>query len=113
MLVGYVAPGGLLMEQSQRVAYRHLLYQAMLDIRGLEGLKAEQSDVGDVVRQANHAGAIAYWLHNLALASAQDFSSFDEGAFWTQHARLIERYPGAADHYREVFDRILGKPGGP
>jgi hypothetical protein len=101
------------MEQLHRVAYRHLLYQAMLDIRGLEWLKAESSDVGDVVRQANHAGAIAYWLHNLALASAQDFASFDEDAFWAQHVRLTERYPGAADHYREVFDRVVGNRGGP
>src|SRR4051812_42736635 len=101
------------MEQSHRVAYRHLLYQAMLDIRGLEGLKADPSGMGDVVRQANHAGAIAYWLHNLALASAQDFASFNEDAFWSQHARLRERYPGTADHYREVFDCVLGKRGGP
>lgn len=100
------------MEQSRRVAYRHLLYQAMLDIRGLEWLKAEPSDMGDVVQQANRAGAIAYWLHNLALASAQDFASFDEDAFWSQHVRLMERYPGVADHYREVFDREMGKHGG-
>jgi hypothetical protein len=95
------------MEQTHKVAYRHLLYQAMLDIRGLEWLRAESSDIGDIVREANDAGAIAYWLHNLALASAQDFASFDEDRFWRQHARLTERYPGAAEHYREVFDREL------
>jgi hypothetical protein len=102
------------MEHSRKAAYRHLLYQAMLDIRGLEWLTTESSAVQDVVRQANEAGAVAFWLHNLALASAQDFPSFDEEAFWSQHARLVERYPGAADHYREVFDRIVadGAAGG-
>ena|SRR5688572_22805176 len=95
------------MDHSRKVAYRHLLYQAMLDIRGLEWLRSDSPDVHDVVRPANEAGALAYWLHNLALASAQDFPSFNEEAFWSQHARLIERYPGAADHYREIFDRTV------
>jgi hypothetical protein len=95
------------MEDSRKAAYRHLLYEAMLHIRGLEWLRNETSDVEDVVRQANEAGALAYWLHNLALASAQDFPSFNEEAFWSQHARLVERYPGAADHYREFFDRMV------
>jgi hypothetical protein len=103
------------MEHAKKVAYRYLLYQAMLDIRTLERpaldakLVIAESSVSRIIRDANEAGAIAYWLHNLALASAHDFHSFDESGFWSQHTQLFERYPGIADHYRPLFDRMVAE----
>jgi hypothetical protein len=103
------------MEHAYRVAYRYLLYQAMLDIRTLERptLNAKpaiaEAAVVSIIREANEAGAIAYWLHNLALASAHDFDSFNESGFWSQHAKLLERYPGIANHYRPLFDRVVAE----
>jgi hypothetical protein len=103
------------MEHAHKVAYRYLLYQAMLDIRTLErpALSAEvaiaEATLSSIIRDANEAGAIAYWLHNLALASAHDFDSFDERGFWSQHKRLLERYPGIAGHYKPLFDRMVAE----
>jgi hypothetical protein len=68
-----------------------------------------ESSVSRIIRAANEAGAIACWLHNLALASAHDFHSFDESGFWSQHTALLERYPGIAGHYRPLFDRMVAE----
>jgi len=73
------------MTSTQKSAYRYLLYLAMLDIRIYCQSRGEPSADPAVRERQYHssriAGAIADWLHNLALAAADDFERFDEDAF--------------------------------
>lgn len=51
------------------------------------------------------AGPVAYQLHNLALASANDFSDFDEKLFWNSLDAFNQRNPDTqVFYYRKVFD---------
>jgi hypothetical protein len=38
------------------------------------------------------AGAIADWLHNLAMFSARDFRGFDEQLFWKEFETICAHY---------------------
>ncbi len=54
------------------------------------------------------AGAIADWLHNLAMYSSMDFAQFDEQWFWKEHAALCRRFPSEnLERYWEIFDAYL------
>jgi hypothetical protein len=100
------------MTPQQKSAYRYLLYVAMLDIRTYCQWSSDESDDPKVWREqyrsARFAGGIAYWLHNLALAAADDFDGFNEDAFWMQHVFFCKRFPQAGlERYRTQFDQRL------
>lgn len=97
------------MDDRTKAAYRHVLYVAVLAIRGYCPLEFKQSWSPLAwrrrYRQARLAGAVADWLHNLAHFSAVDFAAFDEHWFWRDHANLCRRFPAdRLERYREVFD---------
>jgi hypothetical protein len=57
-------------------------------------------------RRVRTAGAIAEWLHNLALYSALDFDGFNEEWFWQGYQWLLGQYPEAGlERYRAEFER--------
>lgn len=103
------------MEDSRKNAYRYLLYQAMLDLRGLSGFRrprpwyqrfnpwARRRDV----RRVRRAAAVADWLHNLADYARRDFDRFDEETFWLGYDTLRRDHPDPRNCYREAFDLAL------
>lgn len=58
------------------------------------------------LRRASRAGAVADWLHNLAMYAADDFEGFREDWFWQHYERMVERHGDRWD-YRGLFDRHL------
>jgi hypothetical protein len=103
-------------EERRKNAYRWLLYQAMLDIRSLAWLDRNwlNSWIPHYRRQELHrvqfAGAVADWLHNLALFSVTDFSHFNEEWFWRDFEGLRVRYPEfQLERYRLAFDDRIAK----
>ena len=78
------------MTNKEERAYKNLLYVATLDIRILCESRSKPSLNPQVWRQqyldSITAGSIADWLHNLALAVAEDrMDDFDTGQFWRSH----------------------------
>ncbi len=54
------------------------------------------------------AGEVAYWLHNLALFSATEFSGFDETAFWLESKRLEMFFPDEGmDGFQKNFSYAI------
>src|SRR5262249_37552338 len=95
---------------------RWLLYQAMLDIRPLRWLgRGWRQRINPFCwwsqsRQVRRAGAIADWLHNLAIYSALDFERFDEERFWEDYRWFLENHPGEGlEGYRSEFQRRATK----
>ena len=87
------------MDEQRQHAYRYLLYWAMLEIRPLGWLcwgwfrgwnpfywRREG-------RRIRCAGAIADWLHNLALFSSLNFEGFSEEWFWRDF-EWVRKLPG-------------------
>jgi hypothetical protein len=65
------------------------------------------------MRRINRAGAVADWLHNLALFSALELVGFDEERFWHDYRWLSELYPEIELlGYRAEFERELGESSG-
>ena len=99
------------MTPAQKSAYRYLLYIAMLDIRIYCQSRSEPSQDPAIWKSqydtSRIAGGIADWLHNLALAAADDFEKFNEEAFWNTHAHFCRRFPGELERYRTQFDQRL------
>jgi hypothetical protein len=97
-------------DERRKRAYRHLLYQAMLDIRPL-GWYRFWTPLG-WWRQRQHivrAGVIADWLHNLAQHSAYNFEHFDEARFWHDFDYALRRCPNSGlERYRERFEAMTG-----
>ena len=100
------------MNEQRKVAYRILLYCAMLDIRLVQWLGNRGWRAWSPVhwrreaRQVRWAGAIADWLHNLAWCSAHDFQGFNEEWFWRDYETTQSRYPEfGMEHYREQFEQ--------
>jgi hypothetical protein len=94
----------VIMDEKRKAAYRSILYQFLLDVRNTPTpLHDEQA-----VRIGRYAGPVAYQLHNLALASVQDFVGFDEAAFWLSIDAFNSRNPSTdVSHYRRVFEYEL------
>jgi hypothetical protein len=93
------------MDERRKSAYRYLLYWAMLEIRPIAWprLRNPFRRPGEV-RRIRRAGALADWLHNLALFSSLDFSRFDEEWFWKDGRSLEARYPGLdLERYNRLF----------
>ena len=98
--------------EERKAAYRHLLYVAMLDIRGRCQSRGKPSRSPWVWYRSyfssRTAGAIADWLHNLAKTSSNDFAEFSEDWFWKQHADYCAWFPQEGlERYREIFDEYL------
>ncbi len=57
-------------------------------------------------RQSRAAGAVADWLHNLAIYSANGFQTFDEQWFWKEYEGLSADFPQTDfKHYRHAYER--------
>src|SRR5687767_8111029 len=57
-------------------------------------------------RRVRWAGAIANWLHNLALYSSHDFLGFNEEWFWRDFESVRLQFPEfGMDRYREMFEQ--------
>jgi hypothetical protein len=106
------------LSESERIAYRSLLYDAMLDIRNLCQPRGRESWNPLVWRrlylQGRVAGAIADWLHNLAQYAATDFSSFDTDWFWCEYDAICKQFStqvgaGKWMDYRNRFETYLAK----
>lgn len=100
------------MDERRQHAYRWLLYWAMLDIRPLRwdggGWRQRLNPFGwwSCSRQVRCAGALAEWLHNLALYSSVHFAQFDEDKFWRDYQWLLDKNPGCGlERYRSEFER--------
>src|SRR5439155_19371498 len=97
-------------------AYRYLLYWAMLDIRALQGLGRGWRSWSPLhwrreARRAQCAGAVANWLHNLALHSSVGFQRFNEEWFWRGYEAVRARVPEfGLESYREMFERHASPP---
>jgi hypothetical protein len=97
------------MDKHHKYAYRYLLYWATLDIRSIHWLTFRNPfRWRSNIQRVRQAGAIADWLHNLALFSALDFERFDENQFWRDGRVLKEHFP-AFDLacYQQLFERQM------
>jgi hypothetical protein len=106
------------LSDAERKAYRNLLYEAMLDIRNLCQPRGKESFNPIVWRrqymQGRIAGALADWLHNLALIATVDFRSLDAEGFWREYDGVCRRYSdvvgnGKLMDYRHRYERHLAK----
>lgn len=106
------------MDPQRKYAYRYLLYSATLDIRPLawlpQGLFRARSWNPRAWRQdrqrVRFAGAVADWMHNLALYSAVEFAGFNEEWFWRDFHRLAREFPDfVPERYRQLFDQAVGE----
>ena len=111
---------GTELAEPRRHAYRVLLYAATLDTRSLTWFRHRGLRwlLPLVTAQETHrirlAGALAYWLHNLAMFSAVNFAGFDEDAFWSGLKIVARDFPDEAARYRQVFARAeAASPNGP
>jgi hypothetical protein len=100
------------MDEQRKRAYRYLLYWAMLDIRSLQwiGWRGWRSwnpfHWRWELRRVRRSGAVADWLHNLALYSSFDFQGFDEERFWRDFERFRALFTdGGLEEYRTVFEQ--------
>ena len=106
------------MDERRKHAYRYLLYWAMLEIRLLGGLGWGWLRAWNPFywrqqgRRIRCAGAIADWLHNLALFSALNFQGFNEEWFWRELESFRALYPEfRLERYRTLFDqRVSAAP---
>src|SRR5688572_1735158 len=100
------------MDDARKHAYRFLLYWAMLDIRHVQWITYRPFRLLNPLilrrelRRASRAGAIADWMHNLAVYSAHDFDGFNEQWFWEEYEGLAGRVPEVAA-YRTIFERRI------
>jgi hypothetical protein len=97
-------------QEQRKHAYRWLLHWAMLDIRPLQWFGGRGWRSWNPLfwrresRRVQYAGAVANWLHNLALYSSFDFEGFDEVCFWRDFESVRSRFPEfGLEHYRELF----------
>jgi hypothetical protein len=93
------------MDAKRKAAYRSILYQFLLDVRTVP---VPLLDDEQAVGIGRYAGPVAYQLHNLALASVQDFVGFNEATFWLSIDAFNSRNPSTEiSHYKRVFEREL------
>jgi hypothetical protein len=63
------------------------------------------TDDDHAIRISRYAGPVAYQLHNLTLASVQDFAGFDAAAFWLGIDAFNACNPDShISHYRKIFE---------
>lgn len=100
------------MNEGRKRAYRSLVYRAMLDIRtqfrwGQVSWNPRQ--IWTQYQRSRRVGALANWLHNLALYSQDDFQGFREDWFWEEYERFKTRFPERRTDYKQLFEDELKK----
>ena len=99
------------LDDEQKNAYRYLIYRAMLEIRRIQWITHSPIRLLNPfalwrkLSGASRAGAIANWMHNLALASSKDFMDFNEEWFWKECDGYYREF--RISYYRDVFDQRL------
>lgn len=109
--------GRTAVDEQRKRAYRYLLYWAMLDIRAVQWLGRRSWRAWSPLywrrelRRVQYAGAVADWLHNLALYSSVNFQGFNEDWFWRDFETVRSRYSefGLA-HYQDLFEQHADQP---
>ena len=103
------------MNEIRKNAYRYLLYQFLIEIRTVPIPPNTQESSAtyneSLAKHHYYAGAVAYQLHNFALASANNFKDFSEAHFWAGLEHFSESNPEIPIHarYRKVFERRLAE----
>ena len=93
------------MDDKRKAAYRGILYNFLLSIRSGP---MPLTDDKRASKLGKFAGPTAYQLHNLALASVNDFIGFDETQFWRSLDAFDNRNPDTQMAYlRTQFERDL------
>jgi hypothetical protein len=93
------------MNDIHKAAYRGILYNFLLSIRTVS---TPLTDDEQATKLGKFAGPIAYQLHNLALASVNDFAGFDEAQFWHSMDAFNSHNPDTQLTYlRTQFERDL------
>jgi hypothetical protein len=102
------------MEENKKNAYRYLLYHFLLEIRTVPTpAQSRTESPTELTYHSYYAGAVAYQLHNLALAASTNFESFDEKLFWSGLKIFSINNPMIdLTHYHKVFDIRLAELGG-
>lgn len=96
------------MDEKRKSAYRYLLYYFLVEIRTIPTPEQPHFSWEQLEKRSYHAGAVAYTLHSLALASTSDFTGFDEEEFWARLTHFSAKNPVIElSHYRKVFDLQL------
>ncbi|WP_125921575.1 hypothetical protein [Hymenobacter lapidarius] len=93
------------MDGLRKAAYRGILYNFLLNIRTIP---TPLTDDKRAIVIGKFAGPIAYQLHNLALASVNDFVEFQEAHFWDSINVFNKNNPDTQiTHLRVQFERDL------
>jgi hypothetical protein len=103
------------MDENRKSAFRYLMYWAIvLDVRPVAWFSIRWLHIWNPfywrreLRRIRYAGAVADWLHNLALFSSLEFERFDEARFWKDLEFLEEYYPEfLPSRFRKIFDERL------
>lgn len=103
------------MTHHRKLAYNHLLYWAMLEIRPLGWMWCRPFKLRYLspfhwrhcLRATRYCGALAEALHNLAYFASYDYAGFEEELFWSDIAGLERCQSGSAQRYREFFEQRL------
>lgn len=95
------------MNDKTKRAYRYLLYKAMSDLRQYESVNSTEAPE-ILMSELQSVGGLSYWLHKLALASADDFHGFREESFWRQMRHFESKYPRLnLSRYKKIFEKEL------
>lgn len=99
------------MNESRKNAYRYLLYHNTLLTRQFQWLPSGLARYNPLswlayYQRGRRAGAVADWLHNMALYSSLDFEGFDEDRFWDEARQHAAALPHLS-YYQGVFDAHL------
>ncbi|GAA3981164.1 hypothetical protein [Hymenobacter antarcticus] len=93
------------MDELRKAAYRGILYNFLLNIRTIP---TPLKDDKRAIAIGKFAGPVAYQLHNLALASVNDFVGFQEAHFWNSIDTFNTNNPDTQiAHLRIQFERDL------
>ncbi len=94
------------MTSETKIAYRHLLYCALLEIRmgRAEVRWWNPADWSYALGTLPKNKRLADDFHNLAYYSRDDFKSFSEEIFWSGLKRSSEAFH---EKYRRIFDSYL------
>ena len=93
------------MNNKRKADYRGVLYNFLLNIRSFPTPLTNNKDATAI---GKFAGPVAYQLHNLALASVNDFAGFNEVQFWASVDTFNSRNPDTQiTHLYLQFERDL------
>ena len=106
------------MEEKRKIAYRYLLYHAMLDIRPIGWMPITVLQLLNPLgwktfrQRIRRAGIVADWLHNLALFLLWTSSASMRNGSGESFKSSRRRHPDiSVASYREIFERELSGTG--